>query len=623
MEYVYNCYDHRKISERCVKIEKPSNNIYDFETLEECKKQCFTDKELNMIKLLQSYNNPKSLVDIVQPQVSNIINQIKEIPLLHHFNEHLNKKPYHPNTLRRLYSLISSTKMENKNYFLIDMIEKNNSIFGNMIKFNYLDKKFDSQFNNGDYIKTFIDEINLLKDKNMNCLVKEIGIIKPESGHACFMLCKFINNILNVFVYDPTYSKENETLYQLEKFIIGITKKLEDIQVKFVNLSRIYGLQNFEIMPMETNFYKKITTDILMNIEDFREIIQDFIKHRNTTVQDLFNEEIDKLIIDKLKENVRKTYFSDFPDDRNDIFVNIFNNFLEKYYEQQKQLFFKSIDFSIFAINTNSLNFDIDKATHDIFRKLKVFLQEVDSISNEVYSKFNIDYYYFYCYLWCNYTITLILINPTLNPYDIIKYSFYQTDNIQEMNKIYEEYKINNFEDQIKDDIVRLNIQDFLIENKLDEKIEKLKQNKTIIINRLSNIALIKHQKILYVKITNLLLLIAKYNLMKNKNIFEKYYDLHRSIFENSFEDRDKLLSYDDIDFWKNSLTNNLNFKTPFSSETADDIIKSVNKGENYSNLIHYILYDDRDITKIMKKDGGYFQKYLKYKAKYLELKNN
>jgi len=622
MEYVYNCYDHRKMSDRCSKIEKPSNNIYDFETLEECKAKCFTDKELNMIKLLKSYNNPKSLVDMVQPQVSNIIDQIKEIPLLSHFSEHLNRKPYHPNMLRRLYSLLSSTKMENKNYFLIDIIEKNNSIHGNMIRFNYDHEKFDSQFNNGDYIKTFIDEIKLLKDKNMNCLVKEIGILKPDSGHACVMVCKFIKNILNVFVYDPTYSKENETLDQLEKFVTGVAKKLEDTQVKFVNLSRIYGLQNFEIMPIETNLYKKITADILMSIDEFKDIIQDFIKNRKTTVQDLFNEEIDTLIINKLKDKVKNTYFSDLPEDHNDIFVNIFNKFLEKYYEQQKQLFLKTIDFSIFAIDTNSVNFNIDKATHDIFTKLKIFLQEIDSISNEVYSKFNIDYYYFYCYLWCNYTVILILINPTLDPYDIIKYSFYQTDNIQEMNKIFEEYKLNNFENQIKDDIIKIKLGDFFIENKLNEKIQKLKENKSIIINRLSNIALIKHQKILYIKITNLLLLNAKYNLMKNRDIFEQYYDLHRSIFENSFIDREKLLSYDDIDFWKNSLTNNLNFKTPFSSETTDDIIKSVSKGETYNNLIHYILYEDKDIAKIMKKDGGYYQKYLKYKAKYLKIKN-
>jgi hypothetical protein len=104
-------------------------------------------------------------------------------------------------------------------------------------------------------------------------------------------------------------------------------------------------------------------------------------------------------------------------------------------------------------------------------------------------------------------------MNPTINPYDIIKSSYYQSSKFNKMEDIFN----SNVKDQIdyiknKDNYENIFSDNFLKEkNKMYEELKKKFET-----NSLNNI-FYEHSRIIYIKITNLILLNILYNRIDNK----------------------------------------------------------------------------------------------------------
>lgn len=277
---------------------------------------------------------------------------------------------------------------------------------------------------------------------------------------------------------------------------------------------------------------------------------------------------------------------------------------------------------------------ELTKKTSDILEKYLILNTMRKKIIKEVYEKFNIGFFQALCYTWASYTITLIVSNPNLNPYDIIKYNFYQTSNINEMKKIFDDYKLGTMNYLSDDNFFSFDLHKLEEVGFLEYRIKYLEEKRDSIIEKLSNPILIKHQKMLYVKIMNFLTLVTKYNLTINPNYLDiEYRDVEKglSIYDSKFMKYDP---YDESSFIKKikehkkemeektkesiestiKKTKKIFYRDPYSSKTINDIINSIKIGETPNSLYRKIIAFDLEISKRMKQDGGaYKYKYDKY----------
>ena len=126
----------------------------------------------------------------------------------------------------------------------------------------------------------------------------------------------------------------------------------------------------------------------------------------------------------------------------------------------------------------NSINYIINNKIELISLLVLVFymffLLFISSKDNKyTYSYKYYDYFNGLCQLWCYYTVVLMLINPTIDPYSIIKASFYQSSNIKKMNALYELKKADI--ESLKSDESESYIFDKDFIEKEMEKLENLK----------------------------------------------------------------------------------------------------------------------------------------------------
>jgi hypothetical protein len=198
--------------------------------------------------------------------------------------------------------------------------------------------------------------------------------------------------------------------------------------------------------------------------------------------------------------------------------------------------------------------------------------------------------------MWCFYIIILIIINPTIEPKDIIMKSFYQSSKKDEMDKLYNKFK------SIENDTY------FFYSDYIEKKREQFKYLLTPIFQN--------HKKILYIKVTNLIIINFLYNRIfykSNDGInlledFKQYLEYHSSI--NSEEFKKYLDYYSSINSEEiNTILDNFTFN---GNLTMENILDTIKIGAN-SNINDLILKDQSELE--AKK------KYLKYKNKYLKLK--
>jgi hypothetical protein len=283
------------------------------------------------------------------------------------------------------------------------------------------------------------------------------------------------------------------------------------------------------------------------------------------------------------------------------------------------------------------------KCEHLLMSEHKLAIER-DNIITKINEYKYYDYFNGFCQLWCYYTVVLMLINPTIDPYSIIKASFYQSSNPKKMSTLYE-LKKEDIESEKSNESESYIFETDFIEKQM-EKIRNFKEK--IRKNKFDKI-LDEHTRILYVKITNFIIINILYN-----RTFDKY--LLYSIGQH-----DRSSNY----FKKELIPQKVNIMLDdFKFSSSENLIDIVKKGKNIidvNSLIlkeqqkrHFDLGDDKPFflpklqplvkppvyriytepelepksPKEISIGGGlnndkYYEKYLKYKKKYMKLKNH
>ena len=199
-----------------------------------------------------------------------------------------------------------------------------------------------------------------------------------------------------------------------------------------------------------------------------------------------------------------------------------------------------------------------------------------------------------------------MLINPTIDPYSIIKASFYQSTNPKKMEALFEDKKeeIKFRGSQDPDSFIFDN--DFI---KLEEK--RLEELKIKIFPSKEQAIFHEHTRILYIKITNFIIINILYN-----RTFDKYllysiglHDLSNKVYRKQM-----------IPEKVNEILNDFNFDD--NKLTANTILSVIKTGKNFNDVNSLILNKKPIYIGGSSNNNDYYQKYLKYKNKYLKLKN-
>jgi hypothetical protein len=208
-------------------------------------------------------------------------------------------------------------------------------------------------------------------------------------------------------------------------------------------------------------------------------------------------------------------------------------------------------------------------------------------------------------------------MNPTIEPTEIIKATFYQTTDVSKMLNIYE-FNLSNvyYNNDLKDeDIKKLFDKDYIINLKESNKEYKhdLEQNEL-------NIEVLENSRILYIKITNLILLNILYNRFNNKYLLYSFQEkCNRNLCLKNL-----------IPQKVNELLDRFSFS--FGPLTKENIISEVLEGKPIE-LVNYLILLDKEIQSFDYEEpeirvgytqqipNGWKNKYLKYKKKYLDLK--
>jgi hypothetical protein len=227
---------------------------------------------------------------------------------------------------------------------------------------------------------------------------------------------------------------------------------------------------------------------------------------------------------------------------------------------------------------------------------------KMEELTTKVTIFYDFDYFSGYCYMWCYYIIILILMNDTLDPYLIIKATFFQTKDEKIMKNIIDNYLHKNLsEDAVKGNLFH---KDYVTYT--NKYIEDVKKNMSTLYDPIT----IELRRTLFFKITNLQTL----NIIYNKT-FDKY------------------INYSIIPPAKKNIS-----ITKFIPQKADDLLKeftlpgvdpSLGLDELREAILNTVIAGEL-LPKVNEKISAtlpkgiltYEEKYLKYKQKYLMLKS-
>jgi len=376
-----------------------------------------------------------------------------------------------------------------------------------------------------------------------------------------------------------------------------------NLEYKFINLTSLYGIQNMEVNKFTIDMYEKELNKYIISLK--MEIMKfdlnselEYDNARHTPYDDIKH---------KFKENIKHKYFNDIKQDN--ILHEDIDMFIDYAFRDASSSKTNNISpFVFYKSQLNVMHFFHKKVFPKLniaYQKLTELLEKSNVIEEKIQHMYRYDYFNKNCLFWCYYTIILIIINPSIDPYDIIKISFFQSNDINDINIIYNKY-VKKSSDTIEDEINKI----FNIEY-LDKKIAELDTFLDTLRTDPDTNVLMNHKKILYVKVTNLIILTTLYNRTYDKYLLYSVKDNTDDFKVNFIPQKVEEIfnnfsiagtNQTDQIIFRNTIMNNLKIGSPI------DIINSA-----------ILLRRD----KVFHLHGGvnnYYNKYLIYKNKCLQL---
>jgi len=569
-----------------------------YDTKEECIKKCNTIEEQQKLDKLKRNKRLKNLAEIAAPNVIQTLRRMNDIPILNYQDKIYNKNVLNYNEFRTLYKILNQNDImnSNRNIFLENIITSFNGSFGEPLVIKkeeidtestipqiiYIKKKeynYIYEFLDEEYIKLFKKEIELFIKSSNQYLIKDIKIggFRSEPGHHTNMLIKKETKagelILYFFIYDPIsniFSSDNKISRTLEKYIEDIFNVKKHI---FINLSTVYGIQDFEINNKYAHI-EGLEAQIDEHINSIYKLLYYITRNINniyTDMKDLLENLELSIIIDRYKIFIEEEKI-EFDINIEELLLKymMFEYFNEIYethiLRKDIEIILKDIVDAILKSDYRRIEIDIPKNFTKIIRDkidnlhIKIIKKYYTNTENtqKILNEYNMDYFDDNCYMWSYYTLILILMNPLINVYDIIKTSLYQSDDkimmISKYNHILEYIKMNNDKDFDKTTI-EFYKELFDIRNK----------HETFNINLIYKSATeLEYSKIIYQKITNLILINIIYNRLDNKYLLYsmKTSYISRNIFKDLIPEKvDKILdefSFDASPITKESIINKI-----------------------------------------------------------------
>ncbi len=655
MSNKFICDTGKKLLERC------SQDVTGkYESKEECQKDCFTDDE----KIAGEKISKKTYLLNLSKHNIKKIEPIKDIPLLTYDGTIYNKPIFSYDELRFLY--ININDWFNKNKYYENLLKSKNVIRGKEI---WIKKEYGNKYTRSNF-ESLIEELKYMIEKKIKFCDKGIDYQLTDyfgkgSGHAIGLLIKLEKKEdiyeITYFIYEPnasTYYKNEIKL--IEKELTDFTiANISNSKVNFINLSNYYGIQQNEISIIHTTINAEKYIKLLdKNSEYIEQILKKFIikfledDFKKKEIQDLldYTKDLeDEVNLEKMYNYINENYLKfnkNYPIIIDRIKSSL-SNFFELFYDKEK----KRIRISDEKIKNNLY---VDLTLYSFSKKIESLFE---NINNHFKISFNntIDVFNKFCFAWSKYVTLLIIMNENVDPFDIIKQAYFQTNNEREINYIFstinnknynmdspiDKYEINipekieefnnKLEHKYLDIILNKYIEnfDFFYSGKLDEANESILKDNSY--SELKQEFKVTKQKIkLYYKISNfiiLLLLPDIYNGLNcvDTNILEYpllAFDIEKRKLE--FDNYKETLKIEDI-FERLS-------KFGILIDGKNYLIKDLfNEGklDMLTNAITNSIYTYEDINNMIisglpQTAGGidYKEKYLKYKQKYLQLKN-
>jgi len=676
LDQKYGCFKVDKIEDRCIKVA----STYDgetFSTLKDCTRNCNTPEEQEKLDKLKEHFRLKTTIEFIRPKLIDTFDRMNDLPILNFDGKIYNRKLLNFDEIQLLYIILNSRKkfVKHRNLFLEDIVSSLNGQIGldmtittvettqikiskppvkeiliggnpettswdvlpNIIYKLDLDKKYVFHFLSDEYKELFDKEIKSFYESNNIYLIKNVHIEKFEGGighHTQVLIKKNITSDktkLEAFVYDPVSNS----------IINPISEKIEEFlnsQIKYehsvFNLSKIYGIQDFE----ESNgddymkfIIKHVETHVVSIIYSLNYLMKDFknqyLEYKRTNIpfspkaftKFIMNKFFSKLFERHFLINDIKSFFRDLLDS---ILINE-----KKYLEDSKYEF---------IINDSKLKNIVSKfssKSDNLITEIAKLHMKKTNLIQKINNQYNFDFFEGNCYLWSYYTVILILINPTIKPYDIIKASYYQSSKIGKMQKIFNETldKIDFMKNELE--YVKTYFDQDYIKN---QNLKFEKHNIKVEKNKL-NVDFLEHTRLVYIKITNLILINILYNRFQNKYLL---YSIERGcqgdicekkmIPEKVNEILDKL-SFDETKLTKESILeiikrgkkiNIINSAILKDKSTVPNDYEELYFEPRMDPLAEVQKNIDSPSSKYVKPEVVYLEKYLKYKKKYLQLKN-
>jgi hypothetical protein len=654
----FACFKVDKIEDRCMKVTNYEGET--FPSLNECMKNCNTPEEQEKLDKLKEHFRLKTTVEFIRPELIKTFDQMIDLPILNFEGKIYNRKLLNFEEIKMLYVILNIEKLnlKHENLFLEDIVKSLNGQIGlNMtttivdtykLNLDYrpaintkipivlglpqeiiykidFDKNYAYHFLSDEYKELFDKEIKSFYESTNIYLIKNVIIDKfdREPGHHTQLLIK--KNItsgktkLEVFIYDPVSNG----------IINPISEKIEEFlnaQIKYehsiFNLSKIYGIQDFE-KGNGDDYMKMIIKNVDVHINSITDVLKKivvdlksvYLEYKKTNIP-FSPKAFTKFIIDKFLGKLFERHF----------LMNDIKNFIRQLIDtilSNEKIYLEDESNNIYIFDSPFADFFSKlRVKHDnLIKEISILFSKRLELEQKINNQYNFDFFEGNCYLWSYYTVILILINPTIQPYDIIKASFYQSSKVGRMQKLFEG-TLENI-DYIKNQTEyakKMFDQDYIKNENL--KLEKYK--KKVEENKL-NVDLLEHTRLVYIKITNLILINILYNRLQNKYLLYKIqegcqqeYCEKKMIPEKVNEILDKL-SFDGTKLTKESI-----LKIVKTGKKINDINSAILKDKStVPSDYKEIYYEPRiDPMLAIKPKEIFLKKYLKYKKKYLQLKN-
>ena len=561
--------------------------------------------------------------------------KMKDIPILNYDGKLYTKKVFNYDEMSTLYAILQKDipGLKYKNLFFENLLKSRGGIVGKMLAITNMKEHFDDtgaeifyfkprsktyhfHFDNPEYKTEFNKELRDFYNSSNVYLFKDIRLlVQGDYGHKNFVLIKKDEKKeLQILFFEPTTTINNsDILEKVETFLKEEITKL-GYPHKFFNLTNFYGIQNLE--TLNGNLEEQLTSLTNKYFFHFASVSRRFEQFLNLFTPDNFHL---------------------FKEQRNDnIFLNIQllkNEFMKVYFDKifKEHMMYPLINSFVEAIATNIVSNEVNFFKHfnkdeqfNLFMKCQQFnefnaIKTLENIYKEKFklqskrnNKYNYDFFNGNCYMWSYYASILIIMNPDINPFEIVKASYFQTNELSKMNTIFKETKeenkyIRNYKEPIE--MFRMNYP------------EILKENNAIFKRKLETDSFDKDffdaTRILYIKITNLIILNIIYNRLQNKYL----------LFSVQEDCKQELCVKKMVPEKVNELLNKFTIlNIPL---TNDNILTEVLEGKPIENLNHLILLDKEPLTDDFEEEPEDFvlqrmilrNKYLKYKNKYLNLK--